>query len=68
MSRVEREKLREEIIRLRNEMLVIAKPILALKPGDLVTTHKLGYIAGALQKAVKLLDLLVKYMVEENKG
>ena len=68
MSGMDEAKLKEEIIRMRDEMLVIAKPILALKPGDLVTTHKLGYIASALQKAVKLLDLLVKYMVEENKG
>jgi hypothetical protein len=66
MSQVEREKLREEIIRLRDEMLRAAEPILALKPGALVTTHKLGYIAGALQRAVKLLDLLVKYLVEES--
>jgi hypothetical protein len=63
MSRVERERLREEIIRLRDEMLDAAKPLLALKPGDIVTVNILGSSLGALQKAIKLLDLLVKYLV-----
>jgi hypothetical protein len=68
MSQVEREKLREEIIRLRDEMLRVAGPFLALKLGDWVTPDKLGRALGALQKVIGLLDLLVKYLVEEPEG
>jgi hypothetical protein len=64
MSQVEREKMKEEIIRLRDEMLRVAEPFLALKPGDWVTPSKLGHALGAVQKAIVLLDLLVKYLVE----
>jgi hypothetical protein len=66
MSQVEREKLREEIIRLRDEMLRAAEPILALKPGDFITPIICGRSVRTLYEVVKLLDLLVKYAVEES--
>lgn len=64
MSGMDEAKLKEEIIRMRDEMLRAAEPILALKPGDWVTTQKLVRTVRTVQEIVHLLDLLVKYLVE----
>ena len=60
--------MREEIIRLRDEMLRAAKPILALKPGDFITPRICGHSVRTVYEVVKLLDLLVKYLVEAPEG
>jgi hypothetical protein len=64
MSSIDKAKLKEEIIRMRDEILDIAKPILALKPRSIVTESHFGRSVRILQEVVKLLDLLVKYAVE----
>jgi hypothetical protein len=68
MSGMDEAKLKEEIIRMRDEILDIAKPILALRPGSIVTESHFGRSVRILQEVVKLLDLLVKYAVEETEG
>jgi hypothetical protein len=65
MSGMDKAKLKEEIIRKRDEMLRAAEPILALKPGDFITPIICGRSVRTLYEVVKLLDLLVKYAVEE---